>query len=83
MSVLKSQIASKSNDLDIFAKRIEELESENQRLLRQGEFLLARFHEEMREKDRKVGKLESEVVDLRQKLLEKGVRVENEEVSAS
>ncbi|KAL8140304.1 hypothetical protein V2J09_006325 [Rumex salicifolius] len=81
---LESELASKSYDLDIFAKRIGALESENQRLTHEGELLRARLAEERRLRDTKVEELELEVADLRQKLLllEK-VRAENDEVSAS
>lgn len=80
--VLESEIASKTNDLEIFAKRIEALESENQRLIHEGEKMMAKMEEEKREKDRKAVELESEVAQLKLKLSDK-VRVENDDLSAS
>ncbi|KAL8143956.1 hypothetical protein V2J09_016988 [Rumex salicifolius] len=79
---LENEIASKTNDLEIFAKRIEALESENQRLIHEGEMLMAKMEEERRERDMKAAELETEVALLKRKLADK-VRVDNDEISAS
>ncbi|GMH05496.1 hypothetical protein Nepgr_007336 [Nepenthes gracilis] len=80
--VLENEITSKTNELERFAKRMEALEAENERLIHEGELLREKLEEERREKERNVTEMGSEIAELKQKLVEKE-RMEIDELSSS
>lgn len=74
--LLESQIASKAGELQSVGKRIEKLVAENECLLHENELLKGKLEEERRERERTVGDLEAEVVNLRHKLRMKEIEAE-------
>ncbi|KAL9250105.1 increased petal growth anisotropy 1-like protein [Drosera capensis] len=81
--LLESQIASKAGELQSVGKRIEKLVAENECLLHENELLNGKLEEERRERERKVGDLEAEVVNLRHKLRMKEIEAEERLSSCS
>ncbi|GAB2301206.1 hypothetical protein Dimus_035240 [Dionaea muscipula] len=69
--VLESEIASKATELEMIAKRIESMETENESLLHENELLKAKLEEERRENARRVGDMEAQIAQLRHKLRDK------------
>ncbi|XP_021749322.1 protein CHUP1, chloroplastic-like [Chenopodium quinoa] len=63
---LEAEIASKRAETERFAQRVVELQSENEKLIREREIMKDIFERETREKDIKIAELMSEIEDVKQ-----------------